>query len=94
MPTATLSRWGNGQGILIPKSLCDEIGAKVGDKFVLTVRGDGFTVNRSEHAFRRTKKMDIADVFGDWDGEYALPEDLNACGNEVDWGKPSGKEMW
>ena len=31
-PTATLARWGNGMGVLIPKVVRDRLGLELGDK--------------------------------------------------------------
>ena len=31
MPTSTLTKWGNSQGIILPKTVCDELQLKVGD---------------------------------------------------------------
>ena len=37
MPTTKLTRWGNSQGIVIPKKLCESAGFRVGDKIDLTM---------------------------------------------------------
>ena len=33
---ATISKWGNGRGILLPKSMCDRMGVDIGEKVSLT----------------------------------------------------------
>ena len=40
MPTTKLNKWGNSQGVLIPKALCESAGFRVGDKVELTVNPD------------------------------------------------------
>ena len=35
MVYATLTKWGNSQGVLIPKSLCDKYGLSVRDKLII-----------------------------------------------------------
>lgn len=37
MPTSTLTKWGNSQGIILPKTVCDELRLKVGDTLELEV---------------------------------------------------------
>lgn len=40
-PTATLARWGNGMGVLIPKAARDRLGLELCDKVRFEESGDG-----------------------------------------------------
>ena len=78
MSTVTLSKWGNGQGILIPKALCEKLGLKTGDKLIVDADNSGLTI-------KPVKSYRVEDLLAGYTG--SKPE-------EYDWGKPMGKEMW
>ena len=37
MSTTKLNKWGNSQGVLIPKALCERAGFRIGDTVQMTV---------------------------------------------------------
>lgn len=37
MPTTKLNKWGNSQGVLIPKKLCERAGVQIGDRVEVTI---------------------------------------------------------
>ncbi|MCL2655703.1 MAG: AbrB/MazE/SpoVT family DNA-binding domain-containing protein [Coriobacteriia bacterium] len=78
MATVTLSKWGNGQGILLPRQLREKLGLKLGDKLNVDAKDGTLTV-------KPTKSYRIEDLLDGYSGPK--PE-------EYDWGKPMGKEMW
>jgi len=94
MTTSTLTKWGNGQGILIPKSLCDKLGLSVGDKVTLELDGNRIDIRPQRATFKRSRNISIDAIFKDWNGAYQPPADWDSAGAEVDWGKPAGKEIW
>ena len=92
---ATLTKWGNGQGLLIPRALCDFVGIDVGDKLDIKANeSGGITIQPHATRYSRTQHVDIATLFDGWTGEYEPPSDWPTVGNEIDWGKPMGKEIW
>ena len=95
MPTATLNKWGNSQGIIIPKSACSLIGINIGDELNLEVTKNHIEITPVKQTYSRTKKLTAEEVFAEWNGQYTLPADLpQGCGNECDCGEPCGKEVW
>lgn len=78
MPSATLTKWGNSQGIIIPKSFCDKLGVKLGDKFELKLDADVIRV-------KPQKSYTLESLMAGYDGPK--PE-------EYEWGEPKGKELW
>ena len=78
MSTVTLSKWGNGQGILLPKQLCEKLGLQIGDKLKIDAQEGKLTI-------KPVKSYRIEDLLEGYTGPK--PE-------EYDWGKPMGKEMW
>jgi antitoxin component of MazEF toxin-antitoxin module len=78
MTTGTLSKWGNGQGVLIPKSYCEKLGVRIGDKLDLTLDDDKIAITPQ-------KRFTIEALMKD----YAGPKP-----QEYDWGAPMGRELW
>ena len=93
--TATLTKWGNSQGLIIPRAICDRAGLKVGDKVDLDVTEEGsISATPSAKRFVRSRHADIATLFAGWTGPYVPPSDWPTIGNEIDWGEPVGNEVW
>ena len=87
MQKTALRKWGNGQGVLIPKATVEESGIALGDYLEIEVSPDGFIVLKpTGHRFKRRKKVTIAELFEGYSGNYQP--------TEPDWGAPQGKEMW
>lgn len=78
MATVTLTKWGNSQGVIIPKTLCDDLGIRLGDKLIIELHENKVTIEAK-------KEYTLSALMSGYEG--SAPE-------EYDWGKPSGKEMW
>ena len=91
---ATLNKWGNGQGVLLSKVLCDALGIEIGDKLDIEEENGTITIKPLNQRYRRTRKISADELFSTWDGTYTPPNDWPITGNEVDWGTPVGKEVW
>lgn len=75
-----IRKWGNSQGVLIPKELLEEAGLKVDDAIKISL-------NRSkELVISKPKRQTIKELFKDYKGDYMFEED--------DWGGPVGDEIW
>ena len=48
MSTTKLNKWGNSQGVIIPKHLCDYIGLQVGDQLEVTVNSKTGTIELAQ----------------------------------------------
>ena len=78
-----IQKWGNSQGLRLNKRLLESAGLKAGDEVEISVEGSALVIV----PVRRIR------------GKYSLenlvariPEDYQP--EEVDWGKPSGREEW
>ena len=78
--TTQVSKWGNSLGLRIPKSLAQELQMADGDAVEIAVE-NGALVVRPEKK-RYTIEELVADI---------TPENRH---DEIDWGKPVGKEYW
>ncbi|MBQ9004821.1 MAG: AbrB/MazE/SpoVT family DNA-binding domain-containing protein [Atopobiaceae bacterium] len=81
-----VQRWGNSQGVRIPKEICDAVGITVGDRIVITYDSGVVQLRPAEERprYRATRKVNIAALLDGYDGEYRGEEWLpGAVGAEV-----------
>mgnify|MGYP001663942601 CR=1 FL=1 len=90
---ATLKKWGNSQGILIPKNLCEYLGVSIGDHLEVEESDGAITMRPIQKRFARSKRVSASELFSDWNGSYEAPADWDLKGAEIDWGKPTGEEL-
>ncbi|MBC8245376.1 MAG: AbrB/MazE/SpoVT family DNA-binding domain-containing protein [Verrucomicrobia bacterium] len=84
----TLQKWGNSQGVRIPKSIIDTLGIDVGCEVKLELSGDQSKITISP-------TVDARPVRGRHRIENLLESSpTDAFKGEVDWGKPEGQEAW
>ena len=78
-----VQKWGNSQGFRVTKTLLDEAGIHVGDEVDVSVRRGRIIV---EPVSRIRERYDLKDLVS------KMPEDYRP--EELDWGPPTGKELW
>ena len=78
--TTTIQKWGNSQGIRIPKFILDALHWSGSEQLVVTVEDDKIIIEKAE------KRKNIKELFADYHGEYTPIE--------IDWGEPVGEEVW
>ena len=77
----TISKWGNSQGIRIPKKYLDQLGLKVGEKVDIKIEDGKIVIIPIKN--KRKPKIDINQLF---------KEDYEE-NKEFEWGQV-GKEIW
>lgn len=87
--TTVINKWGNSNGVRLPKALLDMLGLSDGDAMRLYVdRADQSIILKKDRQKLRLEER--LEKF------YGMPIDqippVNA--EEVDWGSPVGKEEW
>ena len=80
--TAKIQKWGNSQGIRIPKNILDLLKWRDNEAVEISAHNGHIVIKRLKHAQRKN----INELFADFRGEYE-PE-------VIDWGKPEGNEIW
>ena len=76
-----LQKWGNSQGIRIPKQLLSLASFKEGEQVEITAEYDKIIIRHPE---KQLKGYRIEELFAGYEnGEKS---------EEADWGKPSGRE--
>lgn len=77
----SLKRWGNSQGIRIPKSIVNEMNLDKNQKFDLTMQDEKIILTKQQENFSL-----IRELFENYETENNQ--------SEFDWGSPKGNEIW
>lgn len=80
----TIVKWGNSQGIRLPKFLLDSVNLTDNDTVEVTATDDTIIIKKTEN---KRKRETIQEIFAGYDGGFFQTE-------EIDWGKPQGNEVW
>ncbi len=85
---ATIQRWGNSQGLRIPKALLDALSLRENDRVELTQADGGIHIKKATAGHRTLEERLVA--------FYGKPVDeiLRLETQEIDWGQGSGDEVW
>lgn len=78
---ARLQKWGNSDGIRIPRNILKSLNLKTNDKVDLKCKDDKIIISKS-----KKEKISLADLFAKYQGEN-LAKDFA-------WDEPKGKERW
>lgn len=76
----TIQKWGNSQGIRIPKFLLEAVQWSENEKLSVCAEEDRIVITKAE------RRKNIKELFADFDGTY---EPVT-----MDWGEPVGEEVW
>ena len=79
----TIQKWGNSQGIRIPKAFLDALGMAENDPVELCRLDDNIVIRKAR---QEEKELTLDDIFGDYEGNEKI--------EEFDWGSPVGREVW
>ena len=77
----TIQKWGNSQGLRLPRQVLAEAHIGVGDAVQIAVEEDAIVIRKA-----RKKKYDLAELVAQ------IPKDYKP--EEVSFGPPVGKEVW
>lgn len=77
--TMTIQKWGNSQGIRIPKTILDEVHWSTSENIELITENDTIILKRSN-------KLTFDELFKNYDE--------NVQCEEFDWGESVGAEKW
>lgn len=77
---AKVQRWGNSQGLRLPKHVLETSAIAVGDQVEITAQADQIVITKAKRRF------ELAELVAH------MPKDYQA--EEVSLGEPVGKEAW
>ncbi len=75
-----IQKWGNSQGIRLPKNILKAIEWDENDKLDLRVEEGKIIIEKA------VKRKNIKELFKNYNEDYKS--------NEIDWGTPQGNEVW
>jgi antitoxin MazE len=78
-----IQKWGNSQGLRLPKHVLDEAGIAVGDDVEVTTHGGEICIVKTRWVRGRVDLQELVD---------AMPAGCQP--GELVWGEPQGKEIW
>lgn len=81
--TTTIQKWGNSQGIRIPKYLLDQIHWNTDEVVDIEIQDNTIVLKKKVTDY---PIIDLEKKFNEYFGE--IPS------GEFDWGKPQGEEIW
>ncbi len=82
MTTTTIQKWGNSQGIRLPKFLLEALSWRENEAITIETIDNKIVIEK----LVTPQKQTLAQLFADFDGTYT-PEDIQ-------WGEPVGEEIW
>lgn len=78
-----VQKWGNSQGLRVPKGLLEEAQMKVGDAVHVSVQGQKIVIEPLKQVRGRYNLKELVSQ---------MPKEYRA--KEVDWKAPVGQEEW
>ncbi|MCD4789276.1 MAG: AbrB/MazE/SpoVT family DNA-binding domain-containing protein [Bacteroidales bacterium] len=78
-----VQKWGNSQGIIIPRKLLDDTFIEVGEDVDIFVQNGKIVVKSTKKIHCRYNIKDLIEK---------MPKDYKS--KEENWGSPVGKEVW
>lgn len=81
--TTKVQKWGNSQGLRLPRHILEDANISIGDDVDVSVKGGEIIISPVKRIHGKYKLQDILS---------RIPKDY--VPEEIDWGKPVGKEVW
>lgn len=78
--TTTIQKWGNSQGIRIPKVILDTVKWDENEEIIILVENEKLIIEKANN------RKNIKELFKDYKGKYEPVE--------MDWGETVGDEIW
>ena len=86
---ATVQKWGNSQGIRLPKVLLEALKIRENDRVELLQTEDSITIKKAPPVTHKPLEERLVAFYGKPIEEIERLEDP-----ELDWGKAEGGEVW
>jgi len=93
--TTTIQKWGNSQGIRLPKAILETLSLQDDDRVEIAVENDSIIIKKATRRRRAKKSLEERlEEFYKKPIDEILADDSLCTPQEYDWGKPTGKEYW
>lgn len=87
---AVIQKWGNSQGIRLPKIILEELGMAENDRVEITAENDKLIVKKADKKVHKTVEERLTAFYGK---PLSQIGELTYDG-EIETGKPVGEEIW
>jgi antitoxin MazE len=84
----TIVKWGNSQGIRIPKTFLKNIHVSENDPVDITLSDEKIIIKKVKSKKHKTTKERLVEFYGTNFNQKHITH------REIDWGKSAGKEIW
>ena len=84
----TIVKWGNSQGIRIPKTFLQSIQIAENDLVDVLLENKEIVIRKSNTTKHKTTRERLTEFYGKDFERKRTPQ------KEIDWGSPVGKEVW
>ena len=84
----TIVKWGNSQGIRIPKAFLQNIQIAENDPVDVILEKEKIIIKKSNIKKHKTTKERLTEFYGHEYGKKRTRQ------KEIEWGNPVGKEVW
>jgi antitoxin MazE len=84
----TIVKWGNSQGIRIPKAFLKNIHVSENDPVDITLSDEKIIIKKIKYKKHKSTKERLMEFYG------ANYEQKHTIQKEIDWGNSIGKEIW
>ena len=84
----TIVKWGNSQGIRLPKAFLQNLQLAENDPVEVTLENEKIIIAKIVAKGHKSTKQRLAQFYGD---EYAS---IDLPNKEAPWGNPVGNEIW
>jgi antitoxin MazE len=84
----TIVKWGNSQGVRLPKALLKNINIAENDPVDVVLENEKIIIKKINKKGHKTTKQRLVEFYGKKIKKNDIPQ------KEIDWGKPVGNEVW
>ena len=86
---ATIQKWGNSNGLRVPKALLDAVGLRENDRVELVQNHDSITIKKACPIQHKTLEERLTSFYG-----KPVEQIDRVPSEEMEWGKAEGSEAW
>ena len=91
----TIQKWGNSQGVRLPKSILEKFLLKENDPVEIEANNDSIIIKKAARKRRAKKSLEERlENYYQKPLEEILADESLYTPTEYDWGEPVGKEVW
>ena len=90
----TIVKWGNSQGIRLPKAFLQNIQIAENDPVDVILEDDKIVIKKISEKEHKTTKQRLVEFYGEKFAQSSGANEAGVAQQEIDWGKPVGNEIW